>query len=180
MANAFQEQLLKAGLVDSKKVKKVKQEQYKKQKQQGKQPTPAADDARVLAQKAQAESVERDRELNRQRKQEADRKAMVAQIRQLITMNAQPRDDGELVYNFSDQSLVKKLYVSPQTQAAIIGGRLCIVRLEQVYELVPRAVADKIAQRDASYVIVCNDSETNSVDADDPYAQYQVPDDLMW
>ena len=179
MANAFQDQLRKAGLVDEKKVKKAKKEKYQQAKKQGKNAV-VEDEAKLLAKKAMEEKAARDRELNRQKKEEADKKAVVAQIRQLITMNAQPRDDGELAYNFSDAGVVKKLYVSEQTQRMIVNGRLTIVKLDESYELVPTAVADKIAQRDDSYLILRNEQQEQSVDEDDPYADYQIPDDLMW
>lgn len=179
MANAFQDQLLKAGLVDGKKVKKAKKDKYNKTKQQGKKAV-VEDESKLLAKKAMAEKAERDRELNRQKKEEADKKAVVAQIRQLITMNAQSKDDGELAYNFSDDGVVKKLYVSEQTQKQIVNGRLTIVKLDQSYELVPTAVADKISQRDDSYLILRNEQQEQIEDEDDLYADYKIPDDLMW
>ena len=42
-----------------------------------------------------------------------------------------------------------------------------------------RMIADKIAERDASLVVRVNKTSTE-VDADDPYAAFQIPDDLMW
>ena len=46
-------------------------------------------------------------------------------------------------------------------------------------ELVPRVIADKIAERDASLVVRVNKPVT-AVDEDDPYAAFKIPDDLMW
>ena len=43
----------------------------------------------------------------------------------------------------------------------------------------PRVIADKIAERDASLVVRVN-KPTTEVAEDDPYADFQVPDDLMW
>lgn len=180
MANAFQDQLLKAGLVDGKKVKKAKKDNYNQVKKQGKKSPVVEAESKQLAKKAMAEKVERDRELNRQKKEAADKKAVLAQIRQLISMNAQPKNDGELAYNFSDNGVVKKLYVSEQTQRMIVNGRLTIVKLDESYELVPTAVADKISQRDESYLILRNEQQEQIEDEDDPYADYKIPDDLMW
>jgi hypothetical protein len=45
--------------------------------------------------------------------------------------------------------------------------------------LVPRVIADKIAERDPSMVVRVNKASTE-IPADDPYAAYQIPDDLMW
>jgi len=166
------------GLVDEKKVKQVKKEKHKQAKQQGKK-AGAVDEARLLVQQAAAEKAERDRELNRQRKEEAERKALAAQVRQLIEVNCLPKGEGDIAYNFSDDNKVKRLYVTEQVQRQLGLGRLAIVTLDGQYELVPTAVAEKIRQRDESCVILCNEPQQHS-DEDDPYADYQIPDDLMW
>ncbi len=178
MSNSLQQQLLKMGLVDEKKVKQAKKEKHKQAKQQDKKAV-VVDEAARLAQQAVAQKAERDRELNRQRKEEAERKALAAQVRQLIEVNRLPGEEGEIAYNFSDGNKVKRLYVTEQVQRQLGLGRLAIVRLDEEYELVPNAVAEKIRQRDESYVVLCNEPEQHS-DDDDPYADYKIPDDLMW
>ena len=35
-------------------------------------------------------------------------------------------------------------------------------------------------QRDAQVIVLLNRNESVEVDEDDPYADYQIPDDLMW
>lgn len=52
--------------------------------------------------------------------------------------------------------------------------------LDQKYELVPLKVAEKIRELDASVVIALHVPEKKPVAEDDPYADYQIPDDLMW
>ncbi|NKB78126.1 MAG: DUF2058 family protein [Gammaproteobacteria bacterium] len=66
-------------------------------------------------------------------------------------------------------------------------GRLAIVMLpgnEMLYEVVPTGVANKISQRNEVFVVQVNDKPESDQDGsqgeDDPYAQYEVPDDLMW
>jgi uncharacterized protein YaiL (DUF2058 family) len=44
---------------------------------------------------------------------------------------------------------------------------------------VPKVIADKIAERDPSLVVRVTKTRSEP-DADDPYAAFQVPDDLMW
>ena len=68
MSNSLQNQLLKMGLVDEKKVKQAKKEKHKQAKQQGKKAV-VVDEAKRLAQQVAAQKAERDRELNRQRKE---------------------------------------------------------------------------------------------------------------
>jgi uncharacterized protein YaiL (DUF2058 family) len=181
MSNSLFDQLKKTGLVDDKKANKVKKEKYKTQKQQIKQhkETPS-DEARLQAQRAQAEKAERDRLLNQQRQAEAERKAIAAQIRQLIETNRISERDGEVAYNFTDGSKVKRLYISEELHRQLGRGRLAIVRLGEGYELVPTPVAEKIRQRDEACVVVCDQPSGDQPDAEDPYADYQIPDDLMW
>jgi len=179
MANSFQDQLLKAGLVDDKKLKKAKKENYKKQKQSGKDDKQLSE-SKLLAQKAAAEKAERDRQLNQQRKQASEQKAVLAQVRQLIEMNRISRGDGDNSYNFVDDNVVKTLHISAELHQQISNGRLAIVRFGDSYELVPTQVAEKIEQRDPSTVVLRNDKQEQQEQEDDPYAEYQVPDDLMW
>lgn len=72
------------------------------------------------------------------------------------------------------------------TQTQLINGRLAIVRLvinnsgECEYAIIPASVADKIAQRDADSIVVNSALSQEEQDEDDPYADFKVPDDLMW
>ena len=176
---SLQDQMLKAGLIDQKMASKVKKAKHVSTKKKQKNKVETVDEAKVAAQQKQAEKVERDRQLNQQRKDEAQRKALIAQVRQLIEMNRQPSDQGDVAYSFTDGALVKKLYVSEAQQRQLSNGRLCIVKLDQGYELIPTSVAEKIQQRDATTQILSN-QPTETPDEDDPYADFEVPDDLMW
>jgi len=180
--SSLQDQLLKAGLVDEKKVKKANKDKRKEQKQQHNSKDALVDEVKAAAVQARAEKAERDRRLNEQRKAENERKAVAAQIRQLIEMNSQSKGDsrGDLLgYNFTDGRKVKKIYVSAAVQQQLAKGRLAIVKQDDQYKLVPAAVADKIMQRDRSCVLSLQ-AATPAVDEDDPYKDYQIPDDLMW
>ena len=60
-----------------------------------------------------------------------------------------------------------------------MDGLLAIVCHGGTTELVPKVIADKIAERDPSLVVQVKKAST-AIDADDPYADFKVPDDLMW
>jgi uncharacterized protein YaiL (DUF2058 family) len=176
---SLQDQLLQAGLVDKKKTKQLNKEQRKEARgrQKGQlQP----DENKEQARRAQQDKAERDRQLNRQQQAEADRKALQAQIIQLIQMNRIARDRGDVAYQFKDGVTIKKIYVTQQLQKDLINGRLAIAKLGNDYELLPAAAAEKIMQRDAHVIVLFNRDEQAAVDEDDPYADYQIPDDLMW
>lgn len=176
---SLQDQLLKAGLIDDKKANKIKKNKHKQTKQKQKNKIETTNEAKLAAQQAQAEKAQRDRQLNQQRKAEAERKAIAAQVRQLVEMNRQPRDEGDITYSFTDGTLVKRIPVSEIQLKQLSNGRLCIIKLDGQYELIPTLVAEKIQLRDESTQILSNQS-TETPDEDDPYADFQVPDDLMW
>ena len=181
MGNSLFEQLKKSGLVDDKKAKQVKQSQYKNTKQKSKKGTVAqADEATLRAQQLQAEKVERDRLLNHEKKEEAERKAIAAQITQLIETNRVTDSEGDIAYNFTDSNVVKRLYISEKAHKHLSNGCLAIAKIGEGYELVPAPVADKIKQRDAQRIITCEHNAEVEINEEDPYAEYKIPDDLMW
>lgn len=183
MALSLQEQLLKAGLADKKKAGQIKREKHKQVKQKQKHKVESVDEAKQAAEQARMAKAEKDRQLNAAQKAEADQKALLAQIRQLIEVNAQPKDNGDIAFNFTDGSTIKRLMVNKQTQNRLSQGKLAIVKADNGYQIVPMPVADKIAQRDESIVLYRADQLTISEapkEEDDWYADYQIPDDLMW
>jgi uncharacterized protein len=181
MNNPFQEQFLKAGLVTEKQVKQANQKKKGKPPQQRKKKAPPQlDEATLKARAVAAEKAERDRELNRRKQEQAKKKAISIEIDQLIRNSAIKRDkDCELPYNFQHRDKVNRLYVNAEMKQQIVDGRLGIARIEGRYELVPLEVAEKIRQRNDKRVVIIEAQETQP-DEDDPYADYQVPDDLIW
>lgn len=105
---------------------------------------------------------------------------MLAQIKQLIQSNQIENAKGDIAYQFSDGKTVKKIHVDAAQQSQLISGFIAIARLGESYALVPKKVAEKVAQRDAGFIVVLNTGKDEQVDEDDPYADYQIPDDLMW
>jgi len=179
---SLQDQLLKAGLIDTKKAKQANKEKRKETNVARRSAEPVVDQVKQSAEQVRLEKAERDRELNRQREEALQQKAIAAQIKQLIENHRQSKEagKGDVEYNFTDGKLIKKIRVSSLVQEQIVRGILAVVKLGDGYELVPRIVADKIAQRDEKAVIVANTKTQNHVDEDDPYKDYVIPDDLMW
>lgn len=181
MGNAFQEQFLKLGLVDEKKLKQTKQEKGKQDHQAHHGKKPAVDSGQRAAQQAQAAKVERDRLLNEQRKAEADKKAIAAQIKQLVADHKQPKGNGDVPYNFTDGTRIRRIYITEALRTQITGGVMVIVKSAGQYEVVPAEVAEKIRQRNERCVIQLDTAPSQTNDAaDDPYADYKVPDNLIW
>lgn len=173
------EQLLKAGLVDKNKVKKVHQDKSKQQKIERRTGTETVDEARLSALETQRRNAERARELNAQRDAAAQQKAIAAQIAQMVQQNRQSKGNGDIAYHYTHDSKVERMYVSAAVQGHLMAGRLVIVVQNGSTELVPGVIADKIAERNPAMVVRVNKTMAQP-DEDDPYAAFQIPDDLMW
>jgi len=171
---SLKDQLMKAGLANAKNARRAEHEKRVQAKD------PNAKTAYDIAQQAIAEKAERDRELNRARVSEQALKALPAQIRQLIEVHRIDRKGGGVSYQFTDQRKIKKLYVTAEQQDQLARGQIAVVRLDESHELVPTIVAEKIRSRDESAVVLLNTRAIDKDDKEDPYAAYQIPDDLMW
>jgi uncharacterized protein YaiL (DUF2058 family) len=176
---SLKDQLVNAGLVDKKKAKQLKQELRKEAKVRQKGQVPL-DDNKEQVKRNLVEKAERDRQLNKQQQEVVERKAIQAQISQLIKMNRIKRESGDIAYQFTDGTRIKKIYVTEQLQKDLVNGRLAIAKLGNEFELLPSSAAEKIRQRDPQVIVLLNTCEVTGVDEDDPYAEYQIPDDLMW
>ena len=179
MSLSLRDQLLKAGLVNEKQVKQAGKQQKKQQRLVHKGQAEKDDSQREAALKAQAEKQARDQELNRQQQEKAEQKARTAQIKQLIETSRLPKLTTEDYYNFVDDKKVKRLSVNKLMRDKLSSGSLAIVRHGGGYEVIPREAALKIQERDPRRIVQLN-VQAEAPDADDPYAAYQIPDDLMW
>lgn len=185
MAGSLKDQLLNIGLVDDKKAKQAateKRKKNKKAKQARKSGQQVTDEAAVQQQKLEQqrkEKQERDRELNRQRDQERLEKEIEAQCRQMINQQKiHVPDDAEVAHNFAYDKKVKTMYITEALQGQLIRGQIAIAVLEDKFYLIPDIFAEKIEQRLPEFVIRVEPEE--EPDEDDPYADYKIPDDLMW
>lgn len=178
--NPLQAQLLKSGLASETKVKQVKAEKRKQSKLQRNNGIEIVDEIKLGAEQARQQQIERDRELNRQRKLAEEQKALAAQIKQIAQLNRIAQDPNGIAYQFNHDNKVKVIYVGDKVREALINGRAGIVRLDSGYEIVPAEIARKIQDRDVNSVVVLNQATQDVAAEDDPYAAYQIPDDLMW
>ena len=180
MNNAFQEQLLKAGIVNQQQVKKVNQEKLKNKKQNRNKKISQADRSPSKAQLAAEKKAQRDRELNQKKQEQARKRAISAEIDQLIRLNLIKRDkECDQVYQFEHRKKVIRIYVNQQMKSQLLEGKLGIARIEGLYELVPIVIAEKIKQRNDQRIVFVKTKVRQKVE-DDPYADYQIPDDITW
>ena len=191
MRNPLQEQLLKVGLAKKSKVAEVVREQARLRHAKG-APPPTDDDARVDARRLQAERAERDRALSAQRNAEARLRETRAQVRQIVETQ-RVKGEGEATYAFEDGGSIRRIVIDPAQRALLARGALVIVRHEDGHALLPRAAADKVIARDPAMVVVDHGGAPSKAaaaadvgdaapasDDDAYYAQFKVPDDLIW
>lgn len=183
MGNSLQDQLLKTGLADEKRAREIEQE--KKSKGKRKQPkSKRGAEQRQKAEQArqqQAQKAERDRALEAERQKQRRAKETATQIRQIAKDNRVDRAKGEAVYRFTDGSRIKEIQVTDDQRQRLARGELAVVAVSnKAFEVVPAGVAERIRGIDENAVKVVNQPQADEADPDDPYADYPVPDDLMW
>jgi len=174
MSMSLREQLLAAGLGTKKQAKQAEHQQRQQARNQQ-----AAQEREQRAAAAAAAKAERDRELNRQQQERAEKKARWAQIRQLIEEHRVPRPESDDYFNFIDRQKVRRLAVDAALRERLIRGELMIVRCEGKYDIVPAEIAARIREREERAVVSLEQPQAATA-ADDPYKDYVVPDDLTW
>ena len=188
-ANALQAQLLKAGLVKKSQVSQVANQQAKARvdKHDPKAAAIAAEAelARIEAEKARLEKVERDRQIAAERNAERRANELRAQARQIIA-DKKVLAKGEAEYRFNDGEVIRTLLLTEAVRKQVIDAALVIVRDGEGYCLLPRVAAVQVRERAPELIVLDNAGrdyvEPSTGDAEDDayYAQFQVPDDLVW
>ena len=182
MSMSLRDQLLQAGLVTQKQVKDAERQQERQTR-----PLPKHKQAMPAAQRpapsGQAAKIARDQALNRQQQEKAKRKALHAEVKQLIEQNRRPPIEGEDFYNFIDRNKIRHIAVTAAMRAELVRGELVIVRHEGRYHVVPAAIAVRIRERDEHAVVAGGAAPEASPQAspeDEFYQRFAVPDDLIW
>ncbi len=151
MGNPFQEQLLKAGLVNKKQANKVKREKHLNRKQKNK------DSSSAISTKAREEcaaQASRNRELNKKRSEEKRRHENRAQVKEIIGKNRLKRDEFGEAYHFVEENRINRIFVDSDMAEQLHSGSLAIVKSGDGYEVVPAKAAHQIASRDEAAVLV--------------------------
>jgi len=177
MRNPLQEQLLKAGLVKKSKVAEVAREQAKAR--HGKQPAAPTQSQRD-AERARQEKAERDRALARARNEQARKRELHAQARQMIA-DGRIRPDGDRAYRFNVDGGIRTLSINDTQAIQLASGALVIARLDDSFVLLTRAHLVKIRERDPDAIVLDHGNAAQDKDEDgydDP--KYAIPDDLVW
>jgi uncharacterized protein len=193
MSGSLRDQLLKTGLVSKDQAKKAEnqakskahqqQKQKRKKKKRGQTAEPIdKESATYLAEKAREEQVARAKELNRQREAERQQKELQAQVRNMIQTHYIKDHKADIIYHFVEGQFVRQIDVNATQQMQLDHGQLAITVLDESYYLVPASIAEKILERSPKNILLYHKKEEKENNAlDDPYyADFPIPDDLMW
>ena len=175
--NALQAQLLKAGLVDNKKAKKLSKQAVHEKR------TGDSNEAEIKAkiERDKQEKMAKDQAIELAKKQALHEKELIAAIQQMIGQHKIRDTDGEIAYQFIDENKIKKIYINQQIYNALVAGSLVIAKENESYACLPKALAERINGKMEGFIIVNNSENTQeTTDEEDPYAAYVIPDDLMW
>ena len=182
---SLQDQLLKAGLTTKQKARQANTDKRKKNKQKR---SGAAVEVSLQEQvkqdlvKAKQAKQAQDEALNQAKKQALAEKESYLRIKQILQHHHIKEFAGDIEYNYTFDNKVKKLYVNNTIQQALVNGRLALCGQDEQTYLVTSETADKLAELDNSIVLLLNEKNVNDNNEaeDDPYAEFQIPDDLMW
>jgi len=181
---SLQEQLLKTGLTTKQKTRQANVDKRKKNKQKRSGVQHGASLQEQIQQdlaKAKTDKKTKDNVLNKLKQQELADKEQILRIKQILTHHQIKNVAGDNDYNYTFNTIIKKLPLDAVTHKALVNGRLALCGLDEVSYLVTRETAEKLSELDKSVVLVQNDQALDEqIDEDDPYADYQIPDDMMW
>jgi len=192
MSHSLRDQLLKTGLASEEQAKKADQQaklkthqQQKKKRKHKKRGTTEpieTDSIAYQAEKAREEEMERAKELNRQKDAQRLEKELRAQVRDLIQRHQVNDPKADIAYHFVEGEFVKEISVNAKQKQQLSNGFLAITVLDDAYYLVPTPIAEKLLERVPETVVDLGKKEekTTNDPYDDPYADYPIPDDLMW
>lgn len=181
---SLQDQLLKAGLTTKQKTRQANVDKRKKNKQKRSGVQHGASLQEQVQQdlaKAKTDKQTKDNALNELKQLQLADKEQLLRIKQILMHHQIKNVSGDNDYNYTFDTTIKKLPLDAITHKALVNGRLALCGLDDVTYLVTRETAEKLSELDKNVVLVQNDKALDEqVDEDDPYADYQIPDDLMW
>jgi uncharacterized protein YaiL (DUF2058 family) len=181
MNTSLRDQLLKAGLINKKQANEAERQQQRQERQPPPKHKQAATSERPPAlHDARGSKAARDHALNRHQHEKAEKKARLAQIKQLIEQNRLAAAEGDESYSFVDGSKIRRIGVNASIRARLSRGEIVIVRHEGRYDMVPATIATRIRERDERAFIASGVGTEASHTTDEAYQGFAVPDDLIW
>ena len=178
MAKSLQDQLLAKGLINKKQAKKTQKAKAHDTRKKSSSTSPSSKEKinnSTLQQ--QQDKKSRDKALNQSNNEKKAAKEKLSQLLDILKTHG-ITEMGDQAYNFVFQSKIKKVWVSSDQLKQLSDGSLEIVHYAETSYIVTSASAAKIAELTPQYLTQRNIDD--SPNDDDPYKDFQIPDDLMW
>jgi len=158
MGLSIQEQLLKAGLVDKKQVKRADHEKRVKNKQKRKIGDSFEDRDKLRLQQQRAERARQDQQLNAERDRQIQEKADQAAAQQLIAANRLAVEEGEVGYHYvGADGKIKRILVQQEIADRLANGRMGLAMHNGEIVLLSADTVGKVLQRDKGSILAYND-----------------------
>jgi len=179
---SLQEQLMNSGLVNKQKAKQAQTEKRRQAKQKKKKGTVVVSDLQKAVQEKTELQRQKDLADNQETQQQLAIRAAHGKLIQMIAQHCEKDYQGELDYHFTYENKVKRIAVTPSIQQGLIKGAFAICVLNDEFYLINKEAAEKLRAIDESVLVALHDQTEHSIenDEDDPYAEFAIPDDLMW
>ncbi len=87
--------------------------------------------------------------------------------------------EDRIAHSYIIGKRIKQLFVSEELREKLVEGSLVITRLNGSTYLIPAKVGEQVRALNPDWVVITPNDGSGS-EADDEYADYQVPDDLTW
>lgn len=184
MSISLKDQLIQAGLVSKKQAHEARRKKPRgQQAQQARKQKQTQRDKELQA--LDAHKREKDKALNAQRETQRKAREQAEWVRQLLSshnLKKKPPAEDDTAFHFSMGKAVEHMYLANSQRQQLARGALGIVSFDGQYHLLPVAVARQLHEKIPQRTWLPDDprSTASQSDEDDPYAGYEVPDDLMW
>ncbi|MEA3465845.1 MAG: DUF2058 family protein [Thermodesulfobacteriota bacterium] len=157
MGLSLQEQLLKAGLVNKKQLKKAEHDKRVQNKKKKKAGVTTSNAATNKLQQQQSEQAKLDRKLNVERRELAQRKADQAAAQQMIKLNQLALEEGDVVYHYVDGGQIKRILVSQNIADKLSEGAMGLAVCQEDIVLISDETVIKVLKRDKDSILAYND-----------------------
>lgn len=178
---SLQDQLMKSGLINKQKAKQAQTEKRRKAKQKKKKGSVEVSDVQISINQQKEIQKQQDLEKNHQTQAELALRAAHGKLIQMIAQHCEKSYQGEIDYHFTYNGKVKRIAINEATQQRLINGQLAICVLNNEFYLINKEAAEKLTQIDSSVLVALHEKvEISEMQEDDPYAEFAIPDDLIW
>ena len=181
MAGSLQDQLKNSGLVSKKKSQQLDAEKRKKIKAQNKGQKIDNEISEKVKQ-AELQKKHDDQKRNQQQQLQVKQNEEKARINQIVDQAKIKDYDGDTAFNFQFNNKVKTLYLNKENYDYLVTGSIGLCQIDNVIFILPNSTVSKINEINPVYVVLHQDklNTTLKTGEGDPYADYHIPDDLMW